>query len=467
MKKRAVRKMKMEQGYNLIQEQKLALTQEMKLSIKVLQMSASELREFIDNEFTENPVLEIKEDYTDNTQDSNKELDKYDYKEMIKYLEFDNYGGQSYGSYDDEVSPFNFISEKKSLKEYLHEQLADIEEDSFIKGIADYIIESLDNRGYLEISIEEIARELEISSTFVEKALDVVQELEPYGIGARNLKECLKLELIHLGLINEILEGIVDDHLEDLANNKYRNIADRFNISQREAQRYGDVIKKLEPKPSSGFYTGEDVKFIMPDAQIRNIQGEYYIIMNDKLIPSLSINNVYKQVINSGEKSDTSKYVKEKLDKALFLIKSIEQRRSTLYNVLEKVVEKQKDFFDKGLNFLKPMTLKDISEEIEVHESTVSRAIKDKYILTTFGTIRIKELFSTGVASKENSEDISVVKIKNKIKELIDVENKMKPLSDQFICDELNKEDMNISRRTVAKYREEMEIKASCKRKRL
>ena len=459
--------MKMEYEYNLTQNQKLALTQEMKLSIKVLQMSANELREFIDNEFSENPVLEIKEDYTDNTQDSNKELDKYDYKEMIKYLEFDNYGAQSYGSYDDEVSPFNFISEKKSLKEYLHEQLAEIEGDSFIKGIADYIIESLDNRGYLEISIEEIARELEISSSCVEKALEVVQELEPYGIGARNLKECLKLELIHLGLINGILEGIVDNYLEDLANNKYKNIADKFNISQREAQRYGDVIKKLEPKPSSGFYTGEDVKFIMPDAEIRNIQGEYYIIMNDKLLPSLSINNVYKQVINSGEKSDTSKYVKEKLDKALFLIKSIEQRRSTLYNVLEKVVEKQTEFFDRGLNLLKPMTLKDISEEIEVHESTVSRAIKDKYILTTFGTIKIKDLFSTGVASKENSEDISVVKIKNRIKELIDVENKIKPLSDQFICDELNKEDMNISRRTVAKYREEVGIKSSSKRKRL
>jgi len=457
----------MEYGYNLTQDQKLALTQEMKLSIKVLQMSANDLREFIDNEFSENPVLEIKEDYTDNTQDSNKELDKYDYKEMIKYLEFDNYGGQSFGSYDDEVSPFNFISEKKSLKEYLHEQLADIEEDSFIKGIADYIIESLDSRGYLEISIDEIARELQISSTFVEKSLEVVQELEPYGIGARNLKECLKLQLIHLGLINEILEGIVDNYLEDLANNKYKSIGDRFNISQREAQRYGDLIKKLEPKPSSGFYTGEDVKFIMPDAEIKNIQGEYYIIMNDKLIPSLSINNTYKQVINSGEKSDTSKYVKEKLDKALFLIKSIEQRRSTLYNVLEKVVEKQKEFFDRGLNFLKPMTLKDISEEIQVHESTVSRAIKDKYILTTFGTIRIKEIFSTGVASKESSEDVSVVKIKNKIKALIDVENKMKPLSDQHICDELNKEDMNISRRTVAKYREEMEIKASSKRKRL
>jgi len=459
--------MKMEQRYNLVQEQKLALTQEMKLSIKVLQMSVSELREFIDNEFSENPVLEIKEDYTDNTQDSNKELDKYDYKEMIKYLEFDNYGGQSYGSYEDEVSPFNFISEKKSLKEYLHEQLADIEEDFFIKGIADYIIESLDKRGYLEISIEEISRELGINIKLAEKALEVVQELEPYGIGARDLKECLKLQLIHLGLIDEILESIVNNYLEDLANNKYKNIADRFNISQREAQRYGDVIKKLEPKPSSGFFTGEDVKFIMPDAEIRNIQGEYYIIMNDKLIPSLSINNVYKQVINSGEKSDTSKYVKEKLDKALFLIKSIEQRRSTLYNVLEKVVKKQKEFFDRGLNFLKPMTLKDISEEIEVHESTVSRAIKDKYILTTFGTIRIKELFSTGVASNENNEDISVVKIKNKIKELIDLENKMKPLSDQFICEELNKEDMNISRRTVAKYREEMEIKSSSKRKRL
>ncbi|MGG7177976.1 RNA polymerase factor sigma-54 [Clostridium paraputrificum] len=459
--------MRLDYTYNLTQEQKLILTQEMQLSIKVLQLSVNDLREYINTEFSENPILDIKEDITNTATDSNKELDKYNYKEMIKYLEFDNYGAQSYGTYEDEVSPFNFISEKKSLKEFLHEQLMEVEEDIFLKKIADYIIESLDNRGYLEISVEEIASELNIEEKLVEEALEVVQDLEPYGIGARNLKECLKLQLINLGLIDDNLEKIVEEHLTDIADSKYSNIAKKIGISPREAQRYGDVIKKLEPKPSRGFYTGEDVKFIIPDAEVRSIQGETFIIMNDKMVPRLSINSAYKKVINNGENTETSDYVKEKLDKAMFLIKSIEQRRSTLYNVLEKVVDKQKDFFEKGINYLKPMTLKEIAETIDMHESTVSRAIKDKYILTSFGTIKIKDLFATGISTKANEEDIAVVHIKNKIKYLIDNEDKKKPLSDQYICDELNKGNVNISRRTVAKYREELGIKASSKRKRI
>ena len=208
----------MDYSYNLTQEQKLVLTHEMQLSIKVLQMSANELKEYINDEFAENPILEIQENISNSADSKNKELDKYDYKEMIKYLEFDNYGAQSYGSYDEEeISPFNFISEKKSLKEYLYEQINEIEEKDLIISIAGYIVESLDNRGYLEISIEEIAKEINIDKALVEEALEVVQDLEPYGIGARNLKECLKIQLINLGLIDDILEKIVDDHLEDIA----------------------------------------------------------------------------------------------------------------------------------------------------------------------------------------------------------------------------------------------------------
>lgn len=459
--------MDMKYTYNLTQEQKLVMTQEMQLSIKVLQMPVGELREYINTEFSENPILEIKEDITNSTVNTNEKLDKYDYKEMIKYLEFDNYSGQSYGTYDQEVSPFSFIPEKKSLKEFLHEQLLEIEEDKLIKQVANYIIESLDNRGYLEISVDEISKELHLKTEIIEEALNVVQELEPFGIGARNLKECLMIQLINLGLVNDYLEEMVENHLEDIANNKYTLIAKKLNISPSEAQRYGDIIKKLEPKPSSGFYTGEDVKFIIPDAEIKNIQGELYIIMNDKMIPSLSINNAYKQVIEGGEKSDTSNYVKDKLSKAINIIKGIEQRRSTVYKVLERITKKQKEFFINGVNSLKPMNLKEIADDINMHESTVSRAIKDKYILTTYGTIKIKDLFISGISNSANNEDVAVIQIKNRIKELIDTENKNKPLSDQNICDKLKEEKLCISRRTVAKYREELGIKPSSKRKRI
>jgi RNA polymerase sigma-54 factor len=209
------------------------------------------------------------------------------------------------------------------------------------------------------------------------------------------------------------------------------------------------------------------VKFIIPDAEIRNIQGEFYIIMNDGILPKLSVNNAYKEVLNTNADENTTEYVKEKLNKAISIVKSIEQRRSTLYKVLEKIVEKQKDFLLKGINYIKPMTLKEISEDIKMHESTVSRAIKDKYILTSFGTIKIKDLFVSKLSVGKNDEDVAVTIIKKKIKDMIDNENKKKPLSDQVICDNLNDEKINISRRTVAKYREELGIQSSSKRKRI
>ncbi|WP_185966896.1 RNA polymerase factor sigma-54 [Clostridium sp. HBUAS56017] len=457
----------MDYSYNLAQEQKLALTQEMQLSIKILQMSANELREYINEEYEENPVLDIKDDFISSENKKSTDLDKYDYKEMIKYLEFDNYGAQSYGNYEEEVSPFNFISQKKSLKEYLHEQVMEIEGNEFKKEIADYIIESLDNRGYLEIGINEISEELNLDSKLVEEALKLVQSLEPYGIGARNLKECLNNQLKYLGYNDEKLYVMVDKFLEELADNKFKNIALALDISPREAQRYGDIIKKLEPKPSRGFYTGEEVKYVLPDAEIRKIQDEFLVIMNDKLVPSLSISNTYKEIVNSDKESDATAYVKERLDKALFIIKSIEQRRSTLYKVLKKIVENQEDYFKYGINYIKPMTLKYISEEIGMHESTISRAIKDKYILTAFGTVKIRSLFTTGMTSTKGEDDVAVFRIKNSIKELINGEDKTKPFSDQYICDYLNDKNINISRRTVAKYREELQIKSSSKRKRI
>ncbi len=459
--------MKMEYSINLTQEQKLVMTQEMQMSIKMLQMSVNDLRQYIDKEYQENPILDIK----DNNQEKSsiieeKVMDKYDYKEMIKYFEFDNYGAQSYASYDEEeVSPFNFISEKKSLKEYLHEQLLEFSIDKYIKEIGDYIIENLDHRGYLECDLKDICDELNITLEKGEEVLKIVQDLEPYGIGARDIKECLLIQLEKLALDDEIMVEIVNNHLEDIADNKYVQLGKALNISPREAQRYGDVIKKLEPKPSRGFYTGEEVKFIIPDATIREIDNEFIIIMNDSVIPRLSINKTYKEVIGKDYNSKDSEYVKEKLNKAIFLIKSIEQRRNTLYRVLEKIIEKQKQYLKNGNNYLKPMTLKEIANELEVHESTVSRAIKDKYILLDRGTIKIKSLFTTSISS--DNEDLGVIKIKNRIKELFDSENKKKPYSDQFISDKLKEENMNISRRTVAKYREELGIKSSSKRKRL
>ena len=455
----------MDFSLQMTQEQKLIMTQQMQLSIKILQMSNVDLLEYINKEFAENPILDA--NYS-NKKEETLIKDRYDYKEMVKYLESDNYGSQSYGSYnEDEISPFNFISSKKTLKEYLHEQIGILKKDKHIKAICDYFIENIDGRGYLSSSIEKLCSEISVSLKDGEEALEIVHSLDPVGVGARDLKECLNIQINNREIYDENLIKVIDNHLEDLAQNKYVKIAKDLKITPHKVQVYADVIKRLEPKPSRGFYTGDEIKFIIPDAEIRKIDNQYFIIMNEGVLPNLSINPLYKEILNQNKDKEALDYIKDKMGSAIFLVKSIEQRKSTLYKVLECILQKQKEYFEKGLKYLKPMTLKEISDILKIHESTVSRAIRDKYILTSMGTVKIKDLFTNGISNNENSkEDISVINIKDKIKQLIDQENKSKPLSDQVICEKLNKENMNISRRTVAKYREEMEIKSSSKRKR-
>ena len=453
--------MQMDLKLNISQKQKLILTQIMQQSINVLQMSAYELREYIEKEFEENPILEAEfnliesKENIDNTQLSKYLNNRYD----------ENYNYQ-YNN-EDEVSVFNFISDKKSLKDYLYEQLGEVKSDIKIKKIVSYMIESLDSRGYLENTLEEICSDLGVDEDKVQNALEILQSLEPCGIGARDLKECLLIQLKNNGILDEIIKEIILKYLEYIADCKYNYIAKELKITPKEVQAYGDIIKSLEPKPSRGYYTGEEVKFIIPDAYIVKIGDKYNVIMNKDIIPNITINNLYKQEILNGRNKKEVAYVKEKVNDAISLINDIEQRNNTILKLLECIVKKQKAYFENGQEYLKPMTLRDLAEEMSLHESTVSRAIKDKYILTSRGTVKIKDLFCKGIVSSGiNAEDVSTNTIKDRIKKLINLENKQKPLSDQAICDLLNKEYIDISRRTVAKYREELGIKSSSKRKR-
>ncbi|HAT4103545.1 TPA: RNA polymerase factor sigma-54 [Clostridium perfringens] len=460
--------MLMDFNLNLTQEQKLIMTQQMQLSIKLLQMSTYDLREYIEKEFSENPVLEAQ--YED-TKEVSKEQDRLEYKELVKYLESDNYGSQSYGEYDEEgISPFTFISKPESLTDYLEGQILELPIDEYMRSVCSYMVECLDQKGYLDIKKEELMNELDCSEETFNMALIVIQNLEPAGIGARDLKECLEIQLERKGENDPIVKEIIDNHLDDLADNRYQVIAKDLDITPKKAQDYGDLIKTLEPKPSRGFYTGDEVGFIIPDAEIRKIDGEFFILMKDGVLPMLSVNPLYKDILkDSTNDKEATEYVKEKIDKAMFLIKSIEQRKSTLHKVLQKILEKQKDYFEKGEKYLKPMTLKEIAEKLEMHESTISRAIRDKYILTSMGTIKIKDLFVNSISNKEKSdgeEDVTVINIKKVLEEVIKEEDKRKPLSDQAISEILKEKGMAISRRTVAKYREELGIKSSSKRKR-
>ena len=459
--------MNLDYSMKMTQQQKMIMTQNMQQSIKLLQMSLHDLREYIDNEYSENPILEISDHSSLNNDVQISDLEKYNAEKIAEEMDYDSYKDKPERSYSNEdVSPLNFIEEKKSLKEYLHEQLLEVNEDAYTIMIAKYIVESLDGRGYLEIPIEELAAELRISSEDVAKGLKLVQSLEPYGIGARNIKECLIIQSINLNILDDNIEKIIQDHLEDVAVNRYEAIGKALKISPREAQRYGDLIKKLEPKPSRGFYTGEEVSYIIPDAEIKNIDGEFYIIMNEGVLPKLMINKTYRDVLKSGKDNEINSYVKEKVNRARFLIKAIEDRMNTLYRVLECLIDRQKEFFEKGYSYIKPLTLKEVSSKLQIHDSTVSRTIKDKYILTSYGTIKIKDLFANGLTNN-SCEDLSTIKIKDEIKKIVQEENKAKPLSDQIISTMLEEKNMKISRRTVAKYREELGIKSSSMRKRL
>jgi len=445
----------MEFNLNLSVEQKLVMTQQMQLSVKLLQMSTVELQQYVDKELIENPVLEIEQNF-----------EKIDYKELIKYFEFEGEESKYYKSESDEVSPLNFIAKTQSLKEFLQEQLLEININKLYKSICGYLIENIDERGYLGETLEDISLELNIDIEVAEKALTILQSLEPKGIGARDLKECLKLQLKKKEVKDENIYAIVDNYLEYIGEHKFLNIGKALNISPTEVQKLCDVIKSLEPKPARGYFTGESTEYIVPDAFITKIDEEFVIFMNEEAAPKLKINPTYRNIIMHENDKETVNYVKDKINSAIFLISSIEKRKSTIFRILEKILIMQKDYFESGENYLKPMTIKSIAESIGVHESTASRAIKGKYISLNSGIVLIKKLFTKGLSTASSKEDISTSRIKKSIEELISKENKKNPLSDQKLCEILNNDGINVARRTVAKYREQLLIVSSSKRKR-
>lgn len=461
----------MNMGFDLklSQEQKLVMTMEMQQSIKLLQMSSYELLQHIDKELQENVVLEIDNNVENLKEDNFKNNELAEYRDLVKYLEFDSYSSRTY-SQDEEkeqLSPLNFISNKPTLKDYLKDQVMYSGVSKAIQYISDYIIDNIDGRGYLdEEIIEAVSKELNVSLELVEKSLKLIHSLEPAGIGARNLGECLKIQLERKGIHDEILNRIIDEYLFEISKGKYQQLSKVLNILPKEVQEYEDIIKKLEPKPSRGFFTGEEIGYVVPDVYVRKMNDEYIVLMNEGVLPKLMINNTYKNVLEFSEDRNTIEYVKEKINSAMFLIKSIESRKNTLCRVMEEVVKSQREYFDKGENYLKPMTIKYIARKLDMHESTVSRAIRDKYVALNNGEIkRIKGLFTSYV--NVSNEEISVGNVKKDIERIIEGENKSKPFSDSVICEQLNKQGIDISRRTVAKYREELGIKSSSQRKRL
>lgn len=466
----------MRMGYDLVleQQQKLIMTPELRLALKILQLPTVELEELIKQELESNPVLDVidhnHEEKAENTEvekeEDKNQIDEIDWKEYLQYQGKSYYLENSSNDDSSDVSYENFITYGDTLKDHLFFQLNTLGIGQKERKIGEYLIECLDDNGYLSVSINEIADLMEISQEDVVKVLKIIQGFEPAGVGAENLAECLLIQIKLKGIWDEKLETIVKEHLDDIAGNRILNIAKKLSISVAEAQQYSDIIKSLEPKPGRSFFCGNECRYVVPDVFIEKIEGEYVIIINDNYGSRLMINQYYRNIINSGDKSsDAMKFINEKLSSAMWFIKSLEQRKNTLYKVIKSILDYQIDFFEKGDDFLRPMTLKNIADEIKVHESTVSRAISGKYAQTPRGIFEIKYFFKSGIETCRG-EDISSESIKKMIKSIIDEEDSAKPISDQSIADFLEKKGYKISRRTVAKYRDEIGIPASSRRRR-
>ena len=484
--------MGMKLGYDLKieQSQKLVMTPELIQAIQILKFNTQELDSYVQEQLLVNPVLEQaggEQRQAERRTDSDREErigsmddrrgeasasrrdDDFDWKEYIKDRGYDDI---SYRQWEDrngedrENSYEQYVSSDITLSEHLMFQLECATERKGCRRVGEYIIESLDENGYMTSTPEEIAEATGVSVEKVGEVLDMIHGFDPVGVGAEDLAECLMIQLRSQDQLTELFEKVIKEHLEDMANGRYNVIAKELGISLQQVQAMNDIIKTLEPKPGRLFASGTDPRYIVPDVVIEKVDDDYVVSVNESSAPRLMISSYYSKLMKQSEEDDNlSKYLSDRVNSAVWLIKSIEQRKQTIYNVVTAVMEHQREFLDRGVKYLKTLTLKDIAEELGIHESTVSRSINGKYLQCPRGVFEIKYFFSAGV-SGNHGEGISSNSIKEFIKEIVDSEDPRSPYSDQTMVSMLGEKGINISRRTVAKYRDELSIPSSSKRRR-
>ena len=462
---------------NIAQTQKLIMTQEMQQAIEILQLSSMELNNLIEAEINENPVLEFNEvsikalapETGEAAKEETNKKEDIKWDEYFHSVEASEYRGQAPSTYDpdDEFGFEKFSYQEKTLSEYLHFQLNMVAEElsDEEKFIGQYLIDCIDDNGYLIVDMKYLLGILESKEHSIKKLIGIIQGFDPIGVGARDIRECLLIQLRHMGYDDdEIYMEIINHHLKDLADHQYKRISNSTGLSLEEVFEFKELIQTLEPKPGREFTNLEGVSYIIPDGSIEIVNGELAVKINEISAPRLKINSFYKGMLKKTDQNeDTRKYLEKKLDGAVFLIRSIEQRRDTILRVIQAIAECQETFFFEGVEDLRPMTLKTVAEMVEVHESTVSRAIRGKYIQTPKGTFALKFFFKRGF--NQGEEDRSSDAIKQFIQEMIESEDKKKPLSDQKISEMLKEKNLDVARRTIAKYREALLIQSSSKRK--
>jgi RNA polymerase sigma-54 factor len=466
--------------------QQLRMTPQLQQAIKLLQLSRIELEEEVRKEINENPILEeIQETTADDPRLKSQITEELKAAEAAvvgeadprkqEEFEWENYVEGMYKppqntgyEVNDEIMNYeNVITTTQSLSDYLVWQMSlfgfNEEEESLVSILISYV----SDEGYLLAPLEEIAAEESVDAKDLEEMLPFLHEFDPPGVGARNLKECLLIQAKHLQEDTHDLVTIIENHLGDLEKKNYAAIAKTLNKDIQEVIQICEIILGMDPKPGRAFIVN-DTHFITPDVYVYKVGEEYVVSLNEDGLPRLRISNLYRNLLQSENKDagakTTQDYVQEKLRSAIWLIKSIHQRQRTIYKVAESIVKHQTEFFEKGPAFIKPMILRDIANDIGMHESTVSRVTTSKYMHTPRGILELKYFFNSGI-SKTDGDSVASESVKIKIKELVDNEDVKSPLSDQKIVELLKKDGIDIARRTVAKYRDVLKILPSSKRK--
>lgn len=480
---------KMSQG--LKQTQSLMITPQLQQAIKLLTLTHLEMTTLISQEMVENPMLEEIDGEMDAgpSDDSREEMesqeataDNFSGPELIEgskdtfdwesYTESFNSNSSSSPNMKENTSPEdlpsyeNMVSKSQSLQEHLEWQLRMETLSSEHLNFCLDIIGNIDDDGYLEIPFDEIvARHPTLERDEAIGFLGLVQHLDPIGCGAQNIQECLGIQARMLPERSPLVELIIERNLRDLEKKDYAKISKDFAVSKEKVKDAELIIMGLNPKPGR-LVSADETQYVVPDIFVAEVGGEFVVQVNDEGVPRLRISNLYKSLIkNSQSDTEAKEFVQDKLRAAMWLIKSIENRQKTIYKVANSIVRTQQEFFKKGPAFLKPMILKDIANEIGMHESTVSRVTTNKFMHTPIGTFELKYFFNAGIGGKNGGIDIAGESLKLKIKEMIGNEDPKRPLSDQKISELLSTRDIVVARRTVAKYREMMGIAPSSKRK--
>ncbi len=472
--------------------QQLVMTPQLQQAIKLLQLSRIELEEVVRQELEENPVLEegadIAEDKelaaevaeiseipepsasSEEVQEFQGNIEEFNQADWQNYLDGYNASGATVDTYEAEEERPSFeslLTKKTSLADHLVWQLNLIRIPDEERAAASEIIGNIDEDGYLKATIEEISQAAGVSFEATERALSVVRDFDPAGVATHNLRDCLLKQAEVLGMGDSLVGTMLRDHIDELENRKFQSIARTLGLPLDDVLGAARVISGLDPRPGRA-YSQEEIQYITPDIFVHKVGDEYVVVLNDEGLPSLRINSFYRNALSGGQKVDekAGEYIQEKLRGAIWLIKSIHQRQRTIFRVTKSIVKFQRDFFEKGIEYLKPLVLRDVAEDIEMHESTVSRVTTNKYVQTPRGLFELKYFFNSGISTTVG-DSIASESVKSKIRDIVAEENPKKPYSDQKIVDILRQEGIDIARRTVTKYREMLNIRSSTERKRL